>query len=169
MPIQYKLEDFGFSKITPATIRRMHELVKLAKTDPTFLKLINDIIRKCPPRDDSCQLRTIYSTWHNKIKYLKDPFQVEKLQSVWVTIKNRSGDCDCSSILVAASVGAIGYQYRFVIIKANPERPDDWSHVYTEVEVPGQGWIGMDVSLRQPQFGFSPKGWKIKYWPEPAY
>lgn len=147
----------------------MHELVKSAKTDPIFINLIKYIIRHCTPRDHEGELKTIYNAWYNKIKYLRDPHQVENLQSVWETIKNRAGDCDCTAVLIASSVGAIGYPYRFVTIKADSSRKDEFSHIFTQASQPGKGWVTMDISLRSPDYGFTPTGWEHKYWPEPVY
>lgn len=164
-----RLDDISVAKITDATIEAMHQKVKDAKTDPRFIELIVWVVRNVPGRDDIAHLKLLYSVFHKKIKYVRDPYQVEKVQGVWTTLKTRAGDCDDSATFIAAAAGVLGYKYRFVTIKADEGRPEDWSHVYTQVCLPKSGWTTVDISLAQPAFGYTPKGWQEQLWPEPVY
>jgi transglutaminase-like putative cysteine protease len=167
--VEYAVNSYPASTITDATVSEMHNFVKLAKTDADFVKLITYIVRNCKGRDDLGQLRRLYDAFYSKIKYLRDPYQVERVQSVWETMDNRAGDCDDSSVLMAAAAGSIGYKYRFVTIKCDKTRPEEWSHVFTQVFTPRNGIITLDISLPKSDFNFLPTGFEEKIWPEVMY
>jgi len=163
------LEDFPSSVITDKTIARMHELVKSAKTDWEWIKFATWLVRGCAPRDNLCELRSIYRRLGLGIVYRKDPHQVELVQNPWAALERRAADCDCMSVLIAAAAGAVGMRYRFVTIKSDISRPDQWSHVYPQVQVPTVGWVAADLSLPKPTLGWEPKGFPKKVWNEPKY
>ena len=73
------------------------------------------------------------------------------------------------SVLIAAAAGAVGMRYRFVTVKADAARPEQWSHVYPQVLVPKIGWVSADLSLKKPMLGWEPKGFPKKVWNEPMY
>ena len=163
-----KIYDVSYARITDKTIEKMHEMVKRAKMDYQFINLIRWIVRKCAPKDAICEIKTIYSKFKPIIRYVFDPYQVELVQSVWQTLKNRAGDCDDLGCFIGAAVGAIGYPYRFITIKGDPQRPDEWSHIWTEVNVKGR-WIPLDLSVKQAFVGWKPEGFSEKVWKEPIY
>jgi len=167
--VEYAVNEYPASTVTDATVAEMHRFVKLAKTDADFIKLVTYIVKNCPGRDDLCHLRRLYDVFYARIKYLRDPYQVERVQSVWETMDNRAGDCDDSSTLMAAAAGSIGYKYRFVTIKCDAARPEEWSHVFTQVYTPRNGIITLDISLPKSNFNFLPTGIEEKLWAEPAY
>jgi transglutaminase-like putative cysteine protease len=99
---------------------------------------------------------------------------VELVESPWQLYLRRASDCDGWASLFAAAAGAIGFPYRFVTIAADPSRPNDPSHVFTEVYVQdlktkrGQ-WVGADLTVDK-EFGWEPpRKYKRTYWPEPKY
>lgn len=172
------LENLPASYITESTISRMHSLVKRGKTDPNFIHLISDAIRKsgCAPKDYLCECNFLFNLWHywtspkTGIRYLRDPHQVELVQDIWAILKRKSGDCDCLSILYAASVGCIGLEYQFVTVKADPEEPTRWSHIYVEVHIPGHEWVPADLSMQEANLGWEPETYFAKkVWEEPVY
>ena len=55
------------------------------------------------------------------------------------------------------------------LYKADPRRPNDWSHVVSQVWVPGTGWVNNDLTIRQAFPGFEPEGFPFKDWHEPKW
>jgi transglutaminase-like putative cysteine protease len=59
------------------------------------------------------------------------------------------GDCDDAATLGAALAVARGLAARFVVVGFGPTGPaTPYSHVYTEVAMPGGGWADLDVQRR---------------------
>jgi hypothetical protein len=161
------LEDLPSSTITEGTIKRMHDLVRKAKTDWEFIKFSTWLIKGCPPRDHLCELRNIYYKLRKGVKYVRDPDHVELVQNPWAILERKAGDCDCMSVLVAAAASSLGMRYAFKTIKADPARPEQYSHVYPVILIPRVGWVPADLTLRKPILGWEPKGFPSKVWKEP--
>jgi hypothetical protein len=160
----------------------MHQLVKEAKTTWEWIDICSYMVRNIPSKNYLAECKRIFDVYHAWVwqlgimRYIKDPHNVELVEGVWRIMERRATDCDGFSILCAASVGAIGHPYRFVTVNANPEHPDQPSHVYAEVlvethpSVPTErGWFGMDLTVPKAVFGWIPTGFPTKVWPEPAY
>lgn len=56
-----------------------------------------------------------------------------------------TGDCDDFSMLTAALLRTAGIPCQLVTIAADPEQPNDWSHVYVQAEIDGRA-IALDAS-----------------------
>jgi transglutaminase-like putative cysteine protease len=116
-----------------------------------------------------CEIKTIYNFFKSYVRYVFDPYQVEMISSPYQTLLRRAGDCDDMAVLLAAAGGSIGFPYRFTTICADPQRPDEASHIWTEVQVKGR-WIPLDLSVKEAYAGWSaPETYQRKYWAEPAY
>jgi len=156
---------------TDRTIQEMHKLVLAAKTDPKFRELSIFLSRDGDPSRDwknyYAELENLFNRMREWITYRRDPYQVEWVQNPWYTLRDRAGDCDDMSVLMAALASAIGAKYRFVTFKANELR-DDWSHVLVEILVPSKGWVAADLSVNR-KLGFRPMGYPEKNWPEPTW
>ena len=160
MPVaQFDTIPSGFSG-TKETVRRMHRLAEQGKTDLTVQKVADLIIRQsgAAPRDYWKKAQALYSFIKNYVRFERDPFGVEMLQEPLVTLKRKAGDCDDHGILVGALFSAIGYPYAFKTIRADASRPDEFSHIYAVVNVPGKGWIGADTSVDAAYLGWEPPG-----------
>lgn len=129
-----------------------------ALVDPSFVRFAIDLVRSVPQYDDAAELQAIYSWVHSHIRFVKDPVGIEKLCPPQELLKLRAGDCDCISLLLGSLCLAIGYPARLVTVAANPNSPEDFSHVYVEVELPvGSGnWIALDAARPGAQFGVEP-------------
>jgi hypothetical protein len=163
------LEDIPANRYTEATIAKMHELVKQAKTDWQFVQLATWIVSSCPAKDHYEETKRILEWSKAIIRYVRDPFQVELVETVWDIFQRRATDCDGFSILIGSLGGAIGYPYRFVTVKANPQAPDEWSHVYPMLETK-YGWVALDAIVPESTVGWEPKTVIArKDWDEPTY
>jgi transglutaminase-like putative cysteine protease len=155
-------------RITGRTIQEMHGLVRKAKIDPKVQEMVAFMVRRCQRKDYWCEASTVFDFSKRYVRYIRDPDDVELIQSVWKTLGRRAGDCDDGTILISGLLSSIGFPYRFVTLKASPTRPDEWSHVYPEIHVPGRGWTAADWSVTQASLGWEPERYYEKRaWPAP--
>lgn len=170
--MSFQLLDVPMSRYTDKTVSVMHELVKKAKTDPDFRKLSLWLSRDGDPSRDwknyAAELENVFNRLRRVVTYRRDPFQVEWVQSPWRTLEMGAGDCDDMSVLIASIMGSLGARYRFVTLKADMGRPDEWSHIFPEIFVSGKGWVAADMSVAN-DLGFRARGFVEKIWDEPVY
>jgi hypothetical protein len=173
----FNLKTLGEGEFTEATINNMHRAVMKAKTDARWRGMMEDIRQHYRRsglvgwKDYLGEMRAI-DDWYRGphfIDYVRDPHQVEMVVAPMLTYQKGVGDCDDSSTLMAASMGVLGAAHRFRTYKADPRRPDEWSHVVSQINVPGHGWVNNDLTLRGLPFGFEPSGFEYMDWPEPRW
>lgn len=151
---------------TSRTIDLMHKLVQQAKLDPTMHRIAT-WIRSEISGDPRGSTRATADAVFNWVKrhglFQRDQFQVERIEhpisSMQSLIKKRqagldthgklfAGDCDQFAIWVAALGGILGFQYAFGTSKSDAGRPDEFSHVWSELLV-GPNWVAYDASTPQ--------------------
>jgi len=159
MPL-YELIPAG-SPGTEQALRRMTELADKDSRNWEFIKQMSRLVHRCPHKDQVAELKCIFDFWKNTIRYQPDPLSalqgyVELIQAPMRTIERGAADCDDYSCGIAASALALGMRPRFVVLKANPELPDEWSHVYAIVQANGK-WYGMDPTVAGSYVGWQPK------------
>jgi hypothetical protein len=91
-------------------------------------------------------------TWITKnINYVRDPWNIERIQSPDVTLRQQAGDCDDHAILSAALLQSLGIQTGFRIVSRTGRTYD---HIYSVFRSP-QGWKSFDTTVAQyPGFAF---------------
>ncbi len=166
-------------KGTEQTIAQMQQLVAAAKRRDDIRSLVGSIInpqtpsscdsfsrtRTCPQKDYYCQAKACYDWIVKNIAYAYDPNLVEYTEAPWRVLKNGIGDCDSQDMLLCAMFEQLGLPAQFVTIKADPKRPDEFSHVYTRVQIPNYGWVVADPTMPNKYFGWEPEGnYKKRYW-----
>lgn len=150
---------------TAATIEKMQELVSVGKRDFQIRTLVGNLIGKCEQKDYYCYAKACFDFCQKEIKYGFDPVGVELLESPRQILKSKVADCDSICILFATLCETLGLQSRFVTIKADTARPDEYSHVFCEVKVPRKGWVGADCTMKFP-FGWQPdRKYERTNWP----
>lgn len=163
------LESLPSSKITEATIRKMHEVVKSAKTDWQFIKLATELVASLPRKNYYAELQRFFDVVRKKVRYVRDPERVELVQHPWRTFQRKAGDCDDMASLIAALASSTGARYKFVTVKASVKYPSEWSHVYVKVYVPGRDWIAADPVPSEFKLGDEAEAEFVKKdWPEPS-
>lgn len=151
---------------TGQTITRMRDLVSHGKRDFRIRKLAGQIIRNCSPKDYSCYAQAVFHYCRDRIKYAFDPNGVELVESPWNVVESGIADCDSIVVLCASLLENLGLPCRFVTIKADVSKPDQYSHVYLECLVPKLGWVAMDCTMHDKPFGWKPEAhWPRKTWP----
>jgi Transglutaminase-like superfamily len=157
--IGYRENLSGGDHGTIQTIRVMRQLIDQAQADQQFNRFAVDLVRDLPAHDEASEVARIYEFVHSHIRYTKDPVSKEKLYPPMELLKIGAGDCDDTSMLICALALTLGYPARLITVSANGDSPNEFSHVYPEVEVPaGSGnWLAMDVARPGAQLGLSPE------------
>jgi hypothetical protein len=151
---------------TVQTINRMRDLVSLGKRDFEIRKLVSDLVWACQqPKDYYCYAEQAHNFCRDKIRYVFDPNGVELIERPRKILESRIADCDSIVVLAAALYENMGFPAQFVTIKADPRKPELYSHVYLRVKLPKQGWVGSDPTQPERPFGWEPKGFPEKTWP----
>lgn len=160
---------------TKKTIDQMHKLVQRGKLDPTVQRIAT-WIRLQHPEDYRGSGEEIAGAIFDWVKehglFQRDPFQIEKIEdpvaSMQPVLEAKkagtysgpalfAGDCDLYAIWVATLGGALGYQYAFETVKVDPQRPDEFSHVYTSLLINKSGeWLPLDASTPDASPGWRP-------------
>ncbi|MEL7832795.1 transglutaminase-like domain-containing protein [Fodinibius sp. Rm-B-1B1-1] len=93
----------------------------------------------------------IYKWITKNINYVRDPWNIERIQSPDVTIRQKAGDCDDHAILSAALLQSLGIQTGFRIVSRTGRTYD---HIYTVFRSP-EGWKSFDTTVaKYPGFRF---------------
>lgn len=151
--LREELSGDGYS-VTAQTISRMRDMVSLGKREPKIRQLVGDLAFKCDPKDYYCYAQAAHNFCRDEIRYVFDPSGVELIENPVRILETRAADCDSIVILMASICESMGFPCRFVTIKADLKRPDEFSHVFLEVKVPRQGWIGSDPTQPSRDFGW---------------
>jgi len=141
---------------TEQTIHVMQQLVAQGKRDFRVRDKLYAIIASCSSKDYYCYAKALYEFCRDQIKYVFDPNGVELVESPYRVLESRVADCDSIVMLLAALCEQAGLRCRYVTIKADAERPDEYSHVYLQISVPGHGWVSADPTMPLQDFGWEP-------------
>lgn len=148
---------------TAATLSIMKRLAREAVNAPTQLARNQalEIFRGAGlrSRDWIGEAKALQQWIQNCIRYVRDPVDVELVQTPEVTLKNRTGDCDDQATLLAAMLKATGHPARFVAvgIKGGP-----FSHVLVETKLNSSKWAAAETILKKP-FGWYPPDATSRY------
>lgn len=170
---------------TAHTVDKMHALVVAGKLDQTIQKIAN-WIRLGVRGDHFGSSKAVADAIFWWVKrhgiFQRDPFQVEKIENLLSSMRpvieaRRAGkydgpavfqgDCDQFSLFVAALGGILGFQYRFTTARTDDSRPDEFSHIWTELLVDNE-WYPLDASTPSAYPGWRPPVSKdrMEDWPE---
>lgn len=94
----------------------------------------------------------LYRWMTRNINYVRDPWNIERIQSPDVTLTQKAGDCDDHAILSAALLQSLGIQTGFRIVSRTGRNYD---HIYTVFRSP-DGWKSFDTTVaKYPGFEFN--------------
>jgi transglutaminase-like putative cysteine protease len=155
---------------THQTVSLAKKLVDAAVKDPAVNALAVEIVRGTPQYDNLSKAEAIYNWVRDNILYVYDPIgpfgPKETLRPMRDLMHLRAGDCDdINMVFIPSLLGTIGYGSRVVTIKADPDNPTEFSHVYCEAKIDGE-WVPMDCARPGAMFGEEPPYyWERKEWP----
>ncbi len=110
------------------TIGFMRLAAQWGEADPQIRQLALDIVRSVPKNDTSGEIAAVFDWVHGNIDFRGE--LDEMVQTPEVTLRFGAGDCDDHSVLNAALLGTIGYQWDFKTVALGGM---DYSHVYLVV------------------------------------
>jgi hypothetical protein len=129
------------------------------------------------PHDYLGQARAIYNDAIEHWRYVRDPYHYETLVTTGPQIMQfvlgfgdgvgrglGAGDCDDIALALGSEFLAIGLPIRLVT-SSEAEHPDNWTHVFLQVDIPGHGWVSVDPVLHPNQgFGETVPAARLGYW-----
>lgn len=136
---------------TDATLRTIGRLVTESQNRPVVRIVALSILERAnvDTRDLYQVMRALWEWTRRTIRYIRDPRDVETVQSPEITLHLKAGDCDDHAALMAAFAVNLGIPTGFVTIGLNA---DTQSHIYPEFFVNGR-WIAGDTTSGQG-FGY---------------
>lgn len=157
---------------TAATIQEMAKLARAASTDPKFVMWCRSIVADLSPKDYKGEAQRIYDVVKKHVRYVLDPRGMELVSDPRHTLfVDGSGDCDDAAVVITAMAMALGHSAAFKTVAVNPDRPDEFSHVYALIGVQkgmGEEWYAADTTQKSGYFGWEPPADRItkaKVWP----
>jgi transglutaminase-like putative cysteine protease len=91
-------------------------------------------------KDFTGESRRLFEYVRDEIRYVKDIDGIETLHPAEFVARQRAGDCDDKSILLAALLLSIGHTPRFIAVAFDP---DEFSHVWVQDYLEGD-WVDLD-------------------------
>lgn len=153
MKIEYYPNMTGMAG-TQRTINVMERLIKEGTRDATVIDTAQQLVRGVNQKDYFAQAQKLFSFIRNKVQYVRDPVGVEFVKTPLKTLYDRTGDCDDQAVLFSALARAIGFRTRLKAIKSDPRWPSEFSHVYSQVQIPGKGWVTADTIVPGKSLGW---------------
>ena len=167
---------------TSKTISKMWKLIQKGKLEPEIQKQAHSIVLHSGA-DGRTSNRSLADSIFNFVKrgglFVRDPFQIETISTPEVmreTVSEArqngtyrgdkifSADCDGFSIYFLSIAGAAGFQGALETTMNDPDRPDEFSHVFPALLVDGS-WVAYDPSTPESFPGWRPPG-PMKRWHE---
>ena len=135
------------------TLYIMSRLVRRYKRDPDLIATANRLTAHVPAKDWAGQVAALHEFVRDEIRYTLDVNGVETLRTPERLLRERQGDCDDMSLLLATLLESIGHPTRFVAVG---ESPGTLTHVYVETRV-GDKWVALETT-EPVEAGWEPPG-----------
>lgn len=133
----------------------MRSIVRTWKAAPLVRELALEIIQPCANRDWVCEVVRIQEWVRSNIRFVGDVAEVETLHTPDLVLRQRSGDCDDHSILVASMLQAVGHPARFAAFDLG----QGFQHVVAETPI-GPYWQSVETTEPDFRLGEKPPGIK---------
>lgn len=151
---QYEPHPGGISD----RVGRIVTLIRKGKIDPKIRTwAVETVSRKCgrnwciPERDYWGEVKAIFLEVRRRVRYVRDPIEVDTFTSGRWTLKQGGGDCDDYVILLGSGLQAIGYPVKARVYRTK-DAPD-WNHIALLVGLPPRAptrWVTLDASVAKP-------------------
>lgn len=129
-----------------ATLRIMRDYARASVRNPDQIirTKVRDLLGSLPPRQWFPEIRALHAFVRDQIRYLRDPVDLELVQTPEKTLEFAQGDCDDKAALLAALLTAAGHPARFVAIGFGNA---GFSHVLVETQISGDRWIPLETII----------------------
>ncbi len=151
---------------TAQTIEKIRSVVDQGKRDFRIRSLAIKILKDAgvQEKDYSGYAKAFHDYIRSHSLYVLDPVGIELIASADKTMQAGGGDCDCQVGFFCSLAESVGLPCRLLTIRADNAKPDEFSHIFSQVRIPGKGWITSDTTMPNG-FGWTPKGYEAKAWP----
>lgn len=153
------------------TLRHMRRIVDSSTADADVLEWAQGVIRYSPERDPDAAAQAFLSWTRSNMRYTEDPTNRESIKTPEAMVKEFkqfgrvTGDCDDHVVLIAAGLNSIGVPTEFIVVAADGNFPNDYSHVLMQYQSKSGEWITMDPIVRGTGPGwFPPRVSRIGYY-----
>lgn len=153
------LEPLPLGRVTPATLKRMVQIVRRYKSDLTTITAARRITSDVPERATRSIVEKLQGWVRDHIRYVNDPRGLEMVQTPPRTLPPAlssegigTGDCDDKAVLLATLLETMGASTGFC---AMGFRGEPFSHVLALVRL-GQRWCPLETIVPGVGPGWSP-------------
>lgn len=135
------------------TLRLMSKIVQEGKKNPIIRHTAQSLVAHLAPKNWWAEVDALFRFVRDEIRYVRDVRGVETLHLPQQILKQRQGDCDDKSVLLASLLEAISHPTRFVAVGRTPNQ---FCHVLVEVRM-GAKWLPLETTEPVPM-GWTPPG-----------
>jgi transglutaminase-like putative cysteine protease len=132
----------------------MRDLARRGAADPYVRDQALSIVQSAGVKahDFAGELRAMFEFVRDRVRFTRDPVDVETLQVPRRTLEVRAGDCDDKATLLVALLRAIGNpaDLRYRVIGTSSTQ---FSHVYVVAKIGGQ-LVAMDPTREGTELGW---------------
>lgn len=146
---------------TRETLERMRNIVFRSIKDKDHGAFLRGLAIKittqagCKTKDFKCEAKSLFEWVRDNVKWIRDVKGFETLQYPYRTLAYGAGDCDDLTTLLCTLGTSIGINCAFKAIAANPQRKNQYSHVYAMLDPMGNDhWIAADPTVKSAPFGW---------------
>ncbi len=127
------------------TLRYMKQFAIEGAKNLDIRFLVEQICKELEPGDYSSEILACCYWVCKNVRYMRDIDRVELLKTSQRTLDTRNGDCDDIATLLGSMLISCGNRVRFTIDDMNGGAVPNYTHVFTQVFIPGQNkWVTMD-------------------------
>jgi len=143
---------------TDRTVQEIARLVRYDLEQPQLRLVATRLLRNhgIQSKNHIDEAKSIFAFVSTRVRYQKDPVDVETVQSPITTLEIGAGDCDDHVGLVAGLAMAVGIPARLRVVGYSEDR---FVHIFPELFVDGR-WYPADTT--EPERGF---GWRPRKFP----
>jgi len=152
---------------TVETLKIMKDLVlgSWGHRNPEVAMLAQQIVSDLPSKDYKAEAQALFDFMREHVRYRLDPAGLEYVSTPWHTLLvSGNEDCDGHAVAIAALAMSLGHRAAFRTVKGDPNRPEQWSHVYGVIGITQNGqteWLTADSTQKEAFLGWDPPEAKL--------
>jgi hypothetical protein len=141
----------GGRETIPATMMEMWKKIADPDSQMAVYTTARHLVKNIPQKALMMEAQALFNFAQKNIRYTRDPYQIEALQTPAATLQLKTGDCDDKTILLAALLLSIGIPVKLIVGGWTKGR---YSHVWLRAGI-RNCWVSMDATEPHPM-GWEP-------------
>lgn len=148
------------------TVSKMKQIIQVSSKNPYIREWVKNIIAGVPVNDKRGEAEAIFQFVQNNVRYTKDPYGWEYIQTPPVLLESIReykegksdrpiGDCDDMTVLSLSLLKSIGFPVAIKVVSFRPDKR--FGHVYGLVKI-GDEWIPFDTVRPDKYMGWEAPG-----------